>query len=77
MRRAFLHLNVTPWRRQRPPTIADMFQPALTMNTVLACVDATSNFLQVNDEGEVHTGETRFSNLTGYDTGPTSVLVLR
>ena len=54
-----------------------MFQPALTMNTVLACVDATSNFLQVNDEGEVHTGETRFSNLTGYDTGPTSVLVLR
>lgn len=68
-----------------------MFQPALTMNTVLACVHAQGhpsavcdgatwaarrlhaplNFLQVIDEGEAHTGETRFSDLTGYDTGPT------
>ena len=80
----------------QPPTISDMFQPALTMNTVLACVHAQGhpsavcdgatwaarrlhaplNFLQVIDEGEAHTGETRFSDLTGYDTGPTRTQAL-
>ncbi|WP_306567375.1 universal stress protein [Aquabacterium sp.] len=73
-----------------------MFQPTLTMNTVLACVDAHGhpsavcdgatwaaqhlhaplNFLQVIDESEAHTGETRFSDLTGYDPGTTRTQAL-
>lgn len=73
-----------------------MFRPSLTMNTVLACVDAQGhpsavcdgatwaarrlhaplNFLQVIDEGEAHTGETRFSELTGYDCAPTRTQAL-
>ena len=73
-----------------------MFQPALTMNTVLACVDAHGhpsavcdgatwaahrlhaplNFLQVVDESEAHTGETHFSDLTGYDASPTRTQAL-
>jgi len=73
-----------------------MFQPALTMNTVLACVDAHGhpsavcdgatwvahrlhaplNFLQVVDESEAHTGETHFSDLTGYDASPTRTQTL-
>ena len=37
---------------------------------------APLNFLQVVDESEAHTGETHFSDLTGYDASPTRTQAL-